>query len=188
MKTITKTINVYEFSELSDKAKQKAIYDFYQDVDFAWVDENNDTLKRFCDVFDCRIKRDGLQLRKDNTVSDMSGIRLLKYLHNNYYNDLFKPKYLGHVKNKAKYSKCQRDTSCVLTGYYMDEDMLQPIYDFMKKSDENTTFQDLIDRCLDAFNRAVEQDAEYQQSEEYFEDMCEANGYTFDVNGKMINL
>ena len=79
------------------------------------------------------------------------------------------------------------DNCCVLTGYCADEDILRPIYDFLKAPDTRTTLYDLMDKCLDSFFKSCRDDMEFQCSEESFEESCAANDYEFLGNGKMYN-
>lgn len=66
-----------------------------------------------------------------------------------------------------------------------DEDILKPIYDFLKAPDTQTSLYDLMDKCLDSFFKSCRDDMEYQCSEANFEESCVANGYEFLENGKM---
>jgi hypothetical protein len=53
MKTIEVTL--YKFSELSEDAQKKACNDYAaKGYQFNWQDENNDTLEKFCDLFDVK--------------------------------------------------------------------------------------------------------------------------------------
>ena len=72
-------------------------------------------------------------------------------------------------------------------NYCADEDILRPIYDFLKAPDTRTTLYDLMDKCLDSFFKSCRDDMEYQCSEESFEESCAANDYEFLGNGKMYN-
>ena len=49
---------------------------------------------------------------------------------------------------------------CVLTGYYMDYEILQPIYDFLKALD-NITLDELVDKCIYGFFKACRDDRKY---------------------------
>jgi len=111
----------------------------------------------------------------------------LKFIVNNYWHTLFKPKtyYLNGNFKKQRKSRVFTDKCCVLTGYCADEDILKPIHDFLKSPDKDTTLYDLMDKCLDSFFKSCRDDMEYQCSEECFEESCEANDYEFYESGKM---
>lgn len=89
------------------------------------------------------------------------------------------------VKFAPVYSKCQREASCVLTGCCYDEDILEPIYNFLKKPDANTDLEDLIKSCLYSWIKAMADEYEYQCSDKGIAEDCEANDYKFLENGKM---
>lgn len=182
---------IYSFSELSDSAKQRAMDEFYSaGWEPAWSYENLSSLKEFYKLFGNLISpglRNWSDTRFDGNsdVLELSGIRAMKYLWNNYHDDLFKGKFY-YRNGKSRYSKVQRDnTSCVLTGFCMDDDILQPIYDFLKKPDRRT-IEDLLQECVESWRIASERDEEYQQSEEYFTEEADANGWEFTEGGEMV--
>ena len=66
----------------------------------------------------------------------------------------------------------------------MDQEILQPIYDFLKAPD-NTTLYELMDRCLDNFFKACRDNMKHQLSEEAFAEFCEDNNYEFLYDGTL---
>ncbi len=86
----------------------------------------------------------------------LSGWRLMAYLMNNHWNDLYTPKYFWKGM-KGRKSRIFVDT-CPLTGYYIDNDILDPIYKFLKSPTGNVTFDNLMNNCLDSFFRACRDD------------------------------
>ena len=166
--------------------------------DNVWQTENENSLKGFENIFP--IKSTNWEYGYQNFINykldtidydevwEFTGIRLLKWLVNNYWNDLFKPKYIGNLESKKGfhpvYSKCTFDNSCVLTGYCLDNDILDPIYNFIKKPDEST-LEDLLYDCLQSWVFACRNDYEYQQSDEYITEEILANEYEFTADGEM---
>lgn len=221
MKTIE--VNLYSFNELSDKAKERAMSDYLSNgFEYHWMKENIETLNKFADLFDIKIVNYYLssdrcdvryRLSQNDNILELKGIRLLKYLMNNFGSDLFKPEFRSMGKlgltdkpikhkrvksslitancpNKGKYSNSyysaiSKNNSCVLTGYCIDDDILQPIYNFLKKPCKNTSFEDLIHECIGSFETAVKQDCEYQESEEYIAEHFEVNNYEFTEDGEI---
>lgn len=117
----------------------------------------------------------------------MKGTRLLKYLVNNYWEDLYPPKtYWRRNYKKKRKSRVFVSDDCVLMGYYIDYEILKPIYDFLRAPDD-TALYELMDRCLDGFFKACRDDMKYQLSEEAFAESCEANSYEFLSNGTLFN-
>jgi hypothetical protein len=152
----------------------------------------------------------------DDAVLELKGFRLQKYLWNNYKDTLYKRKYLKHgelaaVKkayhrmkkqteitnncpNKGKisvsyYSNIQKESkNCNLTGVCYDEDILDPIYDFLAKrhfSNCTIDFERLINDCFYELKKSIENEVDYQNSDEAItEDLIE-NDYDFTKNGQI---
>ena len=186
-------IKIYRFSELDPKVQEKVIEQFQQeDWLYGWQDENNETLKAFEGIFPVKVRnweygggRTDINFKFliDEEHKNLTGIRLMKYIINNYGRYLWKQKYLKHVKGKARYSRIQKETDCVLTGYYIDNYILDPIYEFLKKPKEGVTFEDILRDCLWSWVRECERDWGYAYSRENIEEMLEANDYEFTVGG-----
>jgi len=121
-------------------------------------------------------------------VQDMAGIRLATYIINNYGYGLYKPKnYYSRDCKKKRQSRILTDNSCVLTGYYVDEEILEPIYTFLKYPDCHTTFRLLIRKCLNNFFEACSNDMEEYQSEERFKEESQANEWEYLSDGTLFN-
>ena len=191
-------IETYTFDELSNDAKDKAVEWWLSYSDYPPNEDNREVLTKFCDIFPVTVKnwkygdRNDINytIQLDDVYRDMAGVRLLRYLMNNYYDDLFRPKYIGNLKNKGKwwpiYSKCQVDNSYVLTGYCVDMDILEPIYKFIKKPDESVSFADLLNDCLWSWIYACRSDYEAYFSRESAEENIRINEYTFTLDGKRV--
>jgi len=159
MKTVE--LKIYSFDELSESAKQKAI-DNNRPEEIFWSEENRETMEKFAAIFPITVKDwsyggpgSGVSFSFDETdeIEELTGWRLATYLWNNYRKQIFQGKYYGRLSptdakgNKIEVSKAhpigQRhvirhsriilQTSCVLTGYYMDDVILEPIYSFLGK-------------------------------------------------------
>jgi hypothetical protein len=152
----------------------------------AWGSEWRDVINAFCKIFPVKWKSYDLHFI-EYTIGDVpvvSGIALHKHLMNNYWSDLFKPKYLGWVKGKAVHSKIQRERSCVLTGFCGDEDILDPIYNFLDKPNDNATFADLLRECMESFRIAYRNDYEGSMEDESMADTIRGNDYLFTAEGR----
>jgi hypothetical protein len=192
---------IYQYDELSDKAKEIARkwWIDLESQDYAWVKENTDTLKAFENLFPVQVNDweygnqtyVNFQCTCDEEIERLSGWRLAKYLWNNYGKDLFKGKYYstygsridGKHHYKSRHSKIILDHSCVLTGYYMDDKILDPVYKFLESPDDSVTFYDLMNDCLQSWVHACEQDYEYALSDENAEEFIRANEYEFNEDG-----
>lgn len=148
----------------------------------------------------------------EDAIEELSGQRLATYIWNNYKDDLYKGKYfkswtskerVSHRKVKSQliskatgwtnkeifgqywntYSGLTLEHSCVLTGYYMDDEILEPIYKFLDKP-RDINFKDLLEECFNAWVKAGNSDIEDQNSDEYITDTITSNDYEFTKDGK----
>lgn len=185
MKTIK--IKLYEFSELSEKAKEAAKDDFYYDDFFA--NERMKSKKAAADIYE--------SIDPEKTIS---GVRLYKYIQNNVMPELRKYKY--YTKNSAYYagknhgitmgekfrfSKINYSEGEVnLTGVCYDYDFLKPLIDFMKNPSDSIDSDDLRNINTDnIYEKLTEDEYYYFYRDEVFEEHCRANEYLFYENGKM---
>lgn len=201
---------VYKFNELSKQAKENAIgnyrnrgYDYQH-----YYDEITESVKALCNLFNLKTGRQWSDLRLshiDDNIIELKGVRLYKYLVNNYYNDLFTPKYIKAIDRELKckqfvcevrkdykgekytqlFSKQFRTNSCVLTGVCYDDDILHPIYDFLKKPDKDTTFESLFNDVAHAISKCYDNTEEWVNSDEFIKDEIEANELEFTKDGKL---
>jgi hypothetical protein len=205
MRTIETT--VYQFSELSDTSKQKAI-DRMRETDFHQSSEYFSTVKKALDemfglkltnwnIYWDNINRSNWKINFDRMEDyhlEMTGIRLHKWLTNNLWHVFFERKHWGkYAKNEKTgkwrypyYSKIQRvESSCPFTGCGTDEDFLDCFRDFIKKP-TNDTLQELIENAVwNTFNAAYKE-WEAIQSDDYTIESIEANEYEFTEDGEMI--
>lgn len=170
MRTETKTVTYYTINELSESAKERARDWWMQDMDYAWNDEWMDSMQAFCKVFPIKAKDYQIgafcsaYVRADFTSDlDLSGVRLFKYIQNNF----------GHLLGG----------DCPLTGYCGDESLFDPIRAFMKRPSKNVSFSDLLTECLDNWAEDFKSDMESQHDPEYVDDHLETNGYEFLEDG-----
>jgi hypothetical protein len=213
MKTIS--INLYQFDELSEEAKQNAIDHFRESELFYtpfYVDEANNTLEKFCDIFSIKYRsidylepyRNDYSIHLDDNILALTGQRLANYIWNNHKKDIFKGKYYGKLvktfkdgspievskehpagmRHIKRYSKILLDNSCVLTGVCYDQDVLDPIYKFLEHPKE-LTIEELIDRCIKNLCKSVRSEYEYQTSNEGLTEYINNNDYWFTIDGEL---
>lgn len=206
MNTYSGTLTTFAFSELSEKAKEKAHENYvYSDSFWFYDNELRATLDRFCEIFNVKMKSweyDAYNYYYDFDVmisdkqSELCDIRLSKFISNNYSQYLFKGKYYwktfksssGKVYTKSRRSKSNFESCCPLTGVCWDEDILAPIHECLDYKHYFQSYKDLIDSCLDSFFHAAMEEYKYQQSIEFFAEMCDANDWEFDENGRYFTL
>lgn len=208
MRVIEKT--VYSFDELSGEAKETAINNYRDDnQDFFWSGEVEDTLNKFCDIFSIDWRRIDYQepyrndykINLDENILELSGLRLAKYIWNNFNSYLYKGKYyqvnsdkkLIHKRVKSEvlsngkifnayYSKIQKDNCCVLTGVCYDDDILRPIYEFLDKP-SNIDFETLLNDCIISLCRSVSSEIDWRNEDEQIIEEILANEYEFNEDG-----
>ena len=66
----------------------------------------------------------------------------------------------------------------------MDNEILDPIYKFLDKPDENCDFKQLMSRCLNAWIEACDNDYQYCTSMEYFIEESQANDWEYTEDGR----
>jgi hypothetical protein len=148
----------------------------------------------------------------DDNIMQLKGLRLRKWFLNNFGSELYKRKFytsIGDNKiinhpcikiniydtNKGArvsssnfyYSRIQKDNCCVLTGVCYDDDFLQPIYElieFKNKNLKNTTFEDVINDCFYSLDKSVQNEVDYNYTDEAIIEHIEANEYSFLENGE----
>lgn len=205
---------VYQFSELSEQAKQKAIENYRNSERYNqhYFDEVIESVKAVCELFNLKTGRQWSDIRTghiDDNILELKGIRLYKYIVNNYWNSLYKRKFLGsigdnkvikHRMSKTNfydmskgasvnssnfiYSNVQFNNCCTLTGVCYDNDILQPVYDFLKRPALSTTFEDLIQKIESAISNTFDNTEEWLNSYEFIRDEIEANEYEFTEDGR----
>jgi len=183
------TIKLFTIGELSEEAQNKAYSNWRGSEYYTGDGENRKTLDAFARLFRIRVKNweygaHGGYVKfyftdDNNVMGEMSGIRLLKWLYNNIYEEIFPTKYYwGKKTGKKRRSKIMREANCPLTGYCIDEDILEPIYRFLERPDD-TAFYDLLDQCFESWAGACSRDVEFCLSFENFMETAEINGYEY---------
>jgi len=208
MKTIE--IKIYSFNELTEEAKQTALSEYRENThDDFYSQEVTESVKKVLELFNLKTGNYYSDIRTghiDDNILNLSGVRLCKYLVNNYFADLFKPEYIKTIDGRKKwgklyickyftgksgehtqiYSKWKKyNNSCTLTGACYDNDILNPIYDFLNKPEKTTTFEDLLQDIGNAISKTYKDVEEWVNSEEFIIDMIENNDYQFTEYGKL---
>lgn len=202
---------VYKFKELSKQAKEKAI-EWYRnssiDDSQSFYDEAHESVKEFHDIFGTKEgSRSWLDAKTghiDDNVMNLKGLRLQKYIWNNFKTSLYKGKYYSlwsktdisykHHKNgypvlKSRYSKVFLDNSCVLTGVCWDNSLLQPVYDFLEnyraKADYYSymDFETLVNDCFASLQKDLESEVEAINEDDYITKELENSDFEFQKDG-----
>lgn len=200
MRTETIEIKIYNYEDLllpeNESIKRRVVdrhLGYNNDRDYS---EFKDTKNKFEEALGIKINgsRDWSH-KYSEEVMNLKGIRLLKYIYNNFFDAIFEGKYFSLWSEKEKTYKYHKEgcpvlksrnskvmftKDCTLTGVCYDLDILDPIYDFIKKPSEDINFEDLIQECLDSFERAIDKQEEYNNSDEGILESLEDKEFTED--------
>lgn len=181
----TKTITTYSINELSEDAQKEAYYNWLSNFDYPWGDDNRESLNSFCDFFgvtcrdwfyDAHTSDYSFEIHNENT-ENLKGKRLYSFLVNSGL-DTITPKY-----GDKKAVKLWDTDGCPFTGFYMDDVLIEPIIEFLKKP-YDITYKDLIDKCLNDFFKACVDDYFHSQSMQAFIEQADCNEWEFLEDGR----
>lgn len=195
MRTVQRTYTLFTISELEDTARQKAYTDWLaKGQEYPYAPFNRNTLEAFCNLFrivctnyryDSCTYYYRFYTEQEEDTEELSGIRLRTFISNNFHYGLYYPKtYWTKDLKKKRNSHITLISSYPLTGFIMDDIMLQPLTDFMRSPDTRN-FKELMGDCLEAFFRSCRDDCEYHESEEYFKDESHGNNWEYLKDGTL---
>ena len=158
MRTIETT--VYDFTELSDKAKERAIEHHRANMEYPWFSECLDSLKAFCNEFNVKVT--------DYTLSDC------------YRASISTDSMPSHFRGfKLK----DFDRESMPTGFCFDCDLRFTFYDEFKRT--GNAYHS-FETAIDAFLLSVKKDIEHCFSDEAIADNIEINNYEFSEEGQIV--
>jgi hypothetical protein len=175
VRTITKT--VFEFSELSESAKQTAREWYRANRDYDWASENLESLKKWADWMRVEITGHSLggsdnrdnhvrwHLNIDSWMADLRGVRLWKFLNN-------------------QFNLPDLSGSCPFTGYRFDETLLNVFREFMARP-WDASYRDLIRASIDKFVCDYSADVDYYYDDESIDESIEVNECEFYEDGSV---
>lgn len=207
-----RTINVYSFNELSEEAKAKAIENArakgrHWDMEFNTSDAV-DSIKAAAAAFQVTLGRysigsDVQRMRCDiytnSTLEneEIEGQRLRTWLINHHHDIFYKRKTYGESLNKCvnlwgvevyQYQRHSNilfeETDCPFTGVFYDDIFLDTFRKFLKKP-WSATLEDLFKDGVHDVCKALEEEEEYQQSDDGITDYLECNA-EFTEEGEFI--
>jgi hypothetical protein len=208
MRTIELTL--FNFDELSEDAQQTALDNVNLSIETEFISEDvRSVLDAFCKIFPVEWKEYdifnahfSLKFTANDDVLKLSGIRLLRYLENNYLPQIRKGKYrsskttykhpcikITKLSNGRTFSAFHSRIffeydNCPLTGMYMDYDILEPILKF-RKEPKNIDFKELINDCFYSLIFAARKRAEYYETDEAKREYIASNAYVFTEDGEI---
>lgn len=193
---------VYNFDELSQSAKDNAIYKYAANYD--WFDSVYDDFVQILDIlgFDV-ISRDG-KGRKTYDI-EFSGFyhqgsyaAFSGYYH--FQKDMVKgiksyapkdkelhriAKELSKMQRKYFYSLSAKFRYSDYSGYSVDMEDSRRQYGWVDSDEPEKIFRQVLKDLSSWLYESLQNEYEYLTSEESFKESCEANEYTFDSNGNL---
>lgn len=196
----TETRNIYTFEELSEEAKQKAIEEYRNNnTEIFWQDETLESLKALFD--NCSgVKLKDYSLGEyhswitveftNEEAENFSGKRALAWIENNLLSNIRIPENSftmnGTRRKLAQYGQYYRAgliKPCPFTGYCTDDDFLDDLIKEVKDgSDLKTAFEGLAT----TYQKIINNEIEYQNSEEYISEQLTENEYEFTEEGERV--
>ena len=189
MKTVT--INYYtikELKELSQEGFNNAHSNYIhakQREQYNWTDEVTSSLEKFLELFNCSwyswdADYSGVEYGEGEIVIyDEDTDEDIYYSLNELHGEMLK-NYLqeNHQDEISKWDNCP------LTGIVFDNTLLEPFHKFLTGEDyQDYSLKDLIEKSCEDLMEDVQNDIEYQETEAYFIEECEAYDWHFDING-----
>lgn len=172
------TVNVFSIEELEDKVREKLYDKWLGESYYFWENESMESIKEFCKFFNCELREywvdwNGYDFDVFCAVDEESDVR--EIVESNY----------AYMKKYAQYGSSE---SCELTGYCLDDDLLEPIRKYLEGKSTYATYYYLMQDCLGKAFYSMQKDIEYSQSMECFMEECEGNGYLFTEKGIRIDI
>ena len=165
------TIEIFDYSELSEAAKQSARDWYCEGGAWYWQDEWWQSARAFSDIAPVDIQSaDYERADVDCTwqgecdVEDLEGVRAWKWLQNNGWFDLAARNAQG---------------DCTLTGYCGDCDLFDPLHEYAKTPLAVPDLRQVFYECAQSWVQAARRDLEESYSREVVEENIEANEYQF---------
>lgn len=160
--TIQVEYTIYNFDELSDDAKQKALEDFCSQDLYPCHAANLKSLKAFCDLFTIKIQ--------DYSIG---GNCERNYIRTNADNDAFRNLRLNSF-----------DLNTMVTGYYVDS---VPMEAFRERWMQTGSAFIAFRFALQKFLNHVADDIDNYFSMESLKEMSEANEWKYTANGEFFS-
>ena len=157
---------VYNFNELSDEAKEKAIEAHRFDFCDAWSQENWQSIQAIAKACSFKVvsnnyndtgfSRFELEVNDYNNYYDIAalhGSRAMAYIYNNWIMPNMRGKYYSALVSrnkrelvyKKRYSKCTFVFECPFTGYGLDNCITEAYNEFCELIRKNTIEANIIE-------------------------------------------
>lgn len=85
----------------------------------------------------------------------------------------------------TRWEEPTKENSCPFTGYCGDESFLDPIREFLRRPDNETTLYELAKKATESWAEGWRMDMASQRSDEYLYEHFLVNGYEFTEDGEL---
>jgi len=159
----TKTINLYEFSELSEKAKKQAINKWYENEDYSYLEDI--------------LRESAIDLLKENGC-EYNAIQLLyslSYCQGDglcFTGEVYKNGITMRIKHNHRYY-----FSSSVEFFFFDETG--------EETEENKELTNIYLTICREVEKQGYAEIEYRMTEDEFSELCTANEYFFDEKGEL---
>ena len=160
----TTQINLYEFDELSEDAKSKALNNHNENNDYYFLEENLNEYLR--------------QLLEDNGIKGDA-----KLYYNLSYSQGDGVNFEGNFEYKNIYFDISQEGRCIEAQFDEDDELKNDLIEVIEQD-----FKEIYATICDSVKKIGYSEIEYEQSEENFKELCECNEYTFEIDGTMRNF
>jgi hypothetical protein len=151
----------YEYKELNGKAKESAEYWYYCNVNYQWIDEHIDGIKRFLELFNVSLKRYELDLDFVEYETDIDKCKF----------QAINRKHVNKLLTSFKIEYC------------FDESILSAFKEYYKKYG---SVKLAIEYALEKSFYELERNCDHHYTDESMQEFFEANEYLFDEKGGIL--
>lgn len=151
-------LEIFNFDELDEAAKEKAREWYLDGMDYPWFSESVDSIRAFCNHFN---------------------VALLDWQIGSYGNDYIKTNAQNSNFRGVKLADIDREY--MPTGFCLDCDLWHEFHDqFKRTGDAKYSFEQALESALSAIRR----DIDYQYTDESVDENIRINEYQFLKSGK----
>lgn len=170
----TRTIKVYDYSELSDSAKENARQQQAAAIGYSWASEAMESIQGLARHFGGQM--DDWEIDWFNCSQSFAHFDMP---------EMDREEIAALLGELGTYNPetLKGNGDCKLTGYCLDEDAIDGFRAAFMAGESD--LRKLMDAAFDTWLKAAQADCEGEYSDEQFAENCEANGYGFYENGEL---
>ena len=180
-------VKVYPYSELSDKSKEHAFHHHLdRHTEYHWLEEGIDSIKSWCDWFaitisDYSFSNCQCYVHTDADGFDEEELKLMEVTQRLLDDDDEVCEWYIQALREMEPTRPEEYRKSWETGYCADESLLHGWNSHLKTNpnDNIGAFRAAVDYAV----YLIQEDIEWQDSQEYFAEMSEANAFEYEEDG-----